>query len=129
MIIKLLKVGENCATELLVYISLNPPERSSGGYIGITLSVRLSVTSVRLSVQIRVRPITFFWIDIGLPYLACNCITMIRCVAYIHDPDTTLNFDLKVKFIGFFLHVFIPDLLLLLALSLAYHIWHMGLSP
>lgn len=25
MIIKLLKVGENCATEILVNISLNPP--------------------------------------------------------------------------------------------------------
>ena len=61
-------------------------------------SVRLSV---RLSVQIRVRPITFLWFDIGLPYLAHGCITIRRCVAYIHDPDTTLNFDLKVKFIGF----------------------------
>ena len=28
-------------------------------------------------------------------------ITMRRCVAYIHDPDTTLNFDPKVKFIIF----------------------------
>ena len=37
-----------------------PREQSSGGYIGITLSVRLSV-------QIRVRPITFLWFDIGLP--------------------------------------------------------------
>ena len=35
----------------------------------------------------------------GLPYLAHGCITIRRCVAYIHDPDTTLNFDLKVKFI------------------------------
>ena len=26
---------------------------------------------------------------------------MRRCVVYIYDPDTTLNFDLKVKFIGF----------------------------
>ena len=72
----------------------NPREQSSRGYIGITLSVRLSV-------QIRVRPITFLWFDIGLPYLAHGCITMRRCVAYIHDPDTTLNFDLKVKFKGF----------------------------
>ena len=71
-----------------------PRERSSGGYIEITLSVRLSV-------QIRVRPITFLWFDIGLPYLAHGCITMRRCVAYIHDPDTTLNFDLKIKLIGF----------------------------
>ena len=43
----------------------------------------------------------FFWFDIGLPYLAHGCNTIRRCVTYIHDPDTTLNFDLKVKFIGF----------------------------
>ena len=73
-----------------------PHKRISGGYIEITLSVRLFVL---LSVQIRVRPTTFFCI--GLAYLAHGCITMRRCVAYIHDPDTTLNFDLKVKFIGF----------------------------
>ena len=39
--------------------------------------------------------------DIGLPYLAYWCITMRRCVAYIHDPNTTLTFDLNVKFIRF----------------------------
>ena len=82
----------------LFLIFYTPSEQSSGGYIEITLSVRLSV---RLSVQIRVRPITFLWFDIGLPYLAHGCITMRRCVAYIHNPDMTLNFDLKVKFIGF----------------------------
>ena len=43
----------------------------------------------------------FFWFYIGLPFLAHRCITMRRWVAYIHDPDMTLNFDLKVKFIGF----------------------------
>ena len=95
-----------------------PRERGSGGYIEITLSVCLSVCpsvrlsvclSVRLSVQIRVRPITFLWFDIDLPYLAHGCITMRRCVAFIHDPDTTLNFDLKVKFKGF-CHVFMYDL-------------------
>ena len=57
--------------------------------------------SVCLSVQIRVRPITFLWFDIGLPYLAYGCMTIRGCVTYIHDPDTTLNFDVKVKFIGF----------------------------
>ena len=46
----------------------------------------------------------------------------------MYIPDSKLNFDLKVKFIDFF-HVFISDLYLLLALTLAYHIWHMGLSP
>ena len=83
---------------LMFFFYYTPRERSSGGYIEITLSVRLSV---RLSVQIRVRPITFLWFDIGLPYLAHGCFTMRRCVAYFHDPDTNLNFDLKVKFIGF----------------------------
>ena len=41
--------------------------------MGITVgpSVCLFVRpSVCLYVQIRVRPITFFWFDIGLPYLA-----------------------------------------------------------
>ena len=73
----------------------SPRERSSGGYIDITLSVCPSVCADC------VRRITFLWFDIGLPYLAHGCITMIRCVAYIHDPDMTLNFDLNVKFIGF----------------------------
>ena len=44
-------------------------------------------------------PHNYFCFDIVLPYLAHGCITIGRCVAYIHDPDTTLNFDLKVKFI------------------------------
>ena len=57
--------------------------------------------SVYMSVQIRVRPITFFWFDIGLPYLAHGCITMRQCVVYIHNPKRTFTFDLKVEFIGF----------------------------
>ena len=36
-----------------------------------------------------------------LSYLAYGCITMRWCVKYIHDPDTTLTFDLKVKFVRF----------------------------
>ena len=81
-------------------------ERSSGGYIGIFLSVRLYV---RLSVQIRVRPISFLWFDIGLRYLAHGSITIKRCVAYIHDPDSMFTYDLKVKFKGF-CHVSMYDL-------------------
>ena len=77
----------------MYFTSLYPRERSSEGYIGITLSVHRSV-------QVPVLPITFLWFDIVLPYLAHGCITMRRCVTYIHDPDTTLNFYLKVKFIG-----------------------------
>ena len=65
--------------------------------------------SVHLSVQIPVRPITFLWFDIGSPYLAHGCITIRQCVAYIHDPDSMLTFDLKVKFKGF-CHVFMYDL-------------------
>ena len=45
-----------------------------------------------------------------------------------HDPDSMLIFDLKVKFKGF-CHVFMYDLKLLLALTLAYQIWQIGLSP
>ena len=47
------------------------------------------------------RPVTSVSFNIGIPYLAHGCMTMRECVKYIHDPDTTLTFDLKVKFIGF----------------------------
>ena len=84
-------------------ISLYPRERSSGDIKeSLCMSVRLSVClSVCLSVQIRVRSIPFFLFDIGLPYLTHGCITIRRCVAYIHYPGTNLNFGLKVEFIGF----------------------------
>ena len=42
-----------------------------------------------------------FCFNIGLPYLAHGSIIIRGCVGYIHDPNTTLSFDLKVKFIGF----------------------------
>ena len=48
-----------------------------------------------------IRPVTFCF-DIGISYLAQASITMRQCVTYIHDPNMTLTFDLKVKFIGFF---------------------------
>ena len=85
--------------------------------------------SVCLSVQIRVRPISFFWFDIGLPYLAHMCITIRRCIAYIYDPGTTLNLDLKVKFILGFLTCFHVRPITFFGLTLVYHIWHMGVSP
>ena len=56
--------------------------------------------SVRL--QIHVWPINFFCFDIGLQYLAHGSITIKKCVAFIHDLDTTLTFDLNFKFIEFF---------------------------
>ena len=60
--------------------------------LSVCLSVRLSV---RLSVQIRDLLIFLFvW-----HWLTIFGITMRRCVAYIHDPNTTLTFDLNIKFI------------------------------
>ena len=70
----------------------------------------------------------FFWFEIGLPYLAHGCITIRQCVMYIHDSDTTLNFDLKVKFIGFLTCLCVRPITIF-DLTLAYHIWHNGLSP
>ena len=74
-----------------------------------TLNFDLKVKLLGFLTCFRVRPITFLWFDIGLPYLAHGCITMRRCVTYIHDPDTTLNFDLKVKFIGFMTLLYVQD--------------------
>ena len=39
--------------------------------------------------------------DIGISSLAQVSITMRQYVSYIHDPNTTLTFELNVKFIGF----------------------------
>ena len=81
--------------------------------------------SVCLSVHIRVRPFDFCF-EIGLPYLALGCITMRRCAMYIHDPDTTLNFDPKVKCIGF-LTCFCVRPITNFDLTQANHIWHIDL--
>ena len=37
----------------------------------------------------------------------CTWITMRRCGAYMHDPNTALTFDFKVKFIGFSTYPFV----------------------
>ena len=55
----------------------------------------------RLLSWLHVQPVTFVTFDIGIPYLAHWFITMRGCVKYVHDPDTTLTFEVKVKFIGF----------------------------
>ena len=47
------------------------------------------------------RHVTFSCFYICLQYVAYGCITMGGCVAYIHDPNTVLTFDLKIKLIGF----------------------------
>ena len=66
-----------------------------------TLNFDLKVKFIGFLTCFCVWPITFFWFDFGIPYLAHGCITIRWCVAYIQDPDRTLNLDLKVKFIGF----------------------------
>ena len=73
------------------FIPPSPSERGSGGFMGITLPVPLSVQFVVLFV---------FFFDIGIPYLAHWWITMTQCVAYTRGPDTTLTFALKVKYKG-----------------------------
>ena len=110
-----------------VYITMRP----SVTYIhdsDTTLNFDLKVKFIGFLTCFRVRPITFFWFDIGLPYLAHGCITIRQCVMYIHDSDTTLNFDLKVKFIGFLTCLCVRPITIF-DLTLAYHIWHNGLSP
>ena len=47
---------------------------------------------------LHLRSVTSVGFDIGIPYLAHGSITMRGCVKYINDSDTTLTFDLKVKF-------------------------------
>ena len=42
-----------------------------------------------------------FNFEIGILYLPYGCITTRRYVTYIHDPNTKLTFDFKVKYIGF----------------------------
>ena len=88
-------------SRIIILHVYTPRERWSGGLYrnhSVCPSVCLSI---RLSVQIRARPITFLWFDIGLPYLAHGCITMRRCVVYIRYSATPLNFDLKAILSGF----------------------------
>ena len=92
-----------------------------------TLNFDLMVKFIGFLTCFCVLPITIFLFDNGLPYLGYGSITMRRCDTYNYVPGLMLTFDLKVKFIGF-CHVFMSDLKLLLDLTLAYHIWHMGLS-
>ena len=49
----------------------------------------------------------FVWFYIGIPYWT---ITIRGFVEYNHDPDATLNFDIKVKWVKYivFWHVFVP---------------------
>ena len=83
------------------------------------LNFDLKVKFIGFLTCFRVRPITLFWFDIGLPYLAHGCFTIRRCLAYIHDPDMILNFDLKVKFKRFFFTCFCVRYITYFGLTLA----------
>ena len=50
---------------------------------------------------LHVQPVTSPCFDIGLWSLAHGSITMGQCVAYIHDPTTTLTFELNINLIWF----------------------------
>ena len=66
-----------------------------------TLNFDLKVKFIGFLTCFCVRPITIFWFDTGLPYLAYGVIAMKRCHTYIHVPYPMLTFDLQVKFIDF----------------------------
>ena len=125
-----------------------PRERSSGWYIGITLSVRLTIFGTwvyhhktmcsvhswsRYDLELWpkcqiiclcVRAITFSWFDSGLPHLAHRSITMRRCDMSIHVPDSMLTFDLKVKCIGFMTFLCVQASALLSYDIVIYFVWH-----
>ena len=82
-----------------VGIFYTPSKQSSLGCIGITVCLPLHLFAHLSADSFPAH--NFFCCDDGIPYLAHGCITMRQCVAYIHDPGTTLTFDLKVKFTGF----------------------------
>ena len=66
----------------------------SSGYIGITVRQCLSIRGFVFGLQL------FLSFDIlVILCLACECITMVRCVACIHDLCMTLTFHLNMKVI------------------------------
>ena len=71
-----------------------PANESSGGYIGITLSALCLSVCADSCLATNV----FFDWHWHTIYMVHGCITMRQNVAHIHDPDTTLTFDIKVKY-------------------------------
>ena len=81
-------------------------------YIHVPVSIltfHLNVKFIGLMTLLCVQASVFLSFDIVILSLALECITMIRCVAYIHEICMTLTFDLQVNFIGF-CHVFMSNL-------------------
>ena len=60
-----------------------------------------SRSNIEVLTCLHVLPITSAWFDISKPYFTHGSIIMRECVAFIHDPDMILIFDLKVNNIYF----------------------------
>ena len=55
--------------------------------------------------------VTYYCFDTVKSYLAHGSITMRVCVSLIHNPDTTVNFDLKVSYIGVVTYLLFPHVI------------------
>ena len=62
-----------------------------------TLTFDLYIKFIGFMTWFCVRVIAYLSFDIVILYWTRECITMVRCVAYIHDLCTTLRFDLNIK--------------------------------
>ena len=69
-----------------------------------TLNFDLKVKFIGFMTWLCVQASAFLSFDIVILCLSCKCITMIRCVAYIHELCMTLTFDLNIKL--YFYHGF-----------------------
>ena len=89
-----------------------------------TLIFDLKIKYIGFLTCLQVRPVISVCFDICLPCLEQGSITMRGYVAYIHNPNTTLTFDPKVKFIGFLTWLCVRTTFFC-PLTYSYHIWHM----
>ena len=94
-----------------------------------TLNFNLKVKFIGFMSCFLVRPIIFWRIDTSLPYLAHGCITIRRCVEYINNPETTLDFGLKVKFIGFLTCFRVRPITFLFWIDISLPYLDIGVSP
>ena len=91
------------------------------------LTFDLKVKFIVFMTLLCVQASAFLSFDIVILYLARECITMVRCVVYIHKLCMTLTSDLNMKIIS---SPWIWDWQDVFALSHRYtKFWHMGASP
>ena len=67
--------------------------------LDMTLTFDLKVKFTWFMTWLCVQASAFLSFDIVILCLARECITMIRCVEYIHELCMTLTFDLNIKII------------------------------